>query len=338
MPYRNYNSREAKPSLHPLSALNPAKPIPPTAGAKPFPPPPSTSMKEQQIQTPDSSVALVTADIAIDEAAEKSELNKTKEGKINKKQKQKWSKTDKKNYINIRLRRMISPKPPVLILEELAMQEHTDLSYNFLEPVSEGGLQFFTCEVTVHGAVFTGTGPSKPIAKNIASEGAIHAFITNSVSSGEPNPDAEDVADNAPWKALASLGLFKLFNDWQSQGYSLPQQFMSTPNPVQKVIPNTEQQFTTFNNPTSSPSSFIQKAAKMPEDPTSKHPVMLLNELHPGVPFDGSLGLVPGNLFSMTVEVQGRSFQGTGKSKKEAKKACALAALKSLHNIEYSQA
>lgn len=351
MPYRNYNTRGANntqnqpgnfqnqpPNLHSApSALNPAKPIPPT-GAKPFPPP--FIKPETNPSISDNSLALPSDDTNMDDVSQKSDLNKTKEGKVKKKLKQKWSKTDKKNYINIRLRRMISPKPPVQILEELVQQEQTEMSYNFLEPVIEGGLQFFTCEITVNGEVYTGTGPSKPIAKNIAAEGAIHAFITNSVKSAEPNPEAEDIADNAPWKALASLGLFKLFNDWQSQGYSLPKQFMSNPATVPKSMSNVQQLGNQDipNIPQTSQSNFIQKGAKMPEDPTSKHPVMLLNELYPGVPFEGSLGLAPGNMFSMTVEVQGRSFQGTGRSKKDAKKACATAALKSLHNIEYNKA
>jgi len=331
MPYRNYNTRGPtnNPNVAaPSAALNPAKPIPPS-GAKPFPPPSNNTITNQPS---DSSLASVVDDTSMDDVSGKSDLNKTKDGKITKKQK--WSKSDKKNYINIRLRRMISPKSPVQILEELVQQEQSDMSYNFLEPVTEGGLQFFTCEVTVSGALFTGTGPSKPIAKNIAAEGAIHAFITNSVQSANPNPDAEDIADNAPWKALASLGLFKLFNDWQSQGYSLPQQFMSTPSTVPKSMGVSQ---LSEANP-SSQSNFIQKAAKMPEDPTSKHPVMLLNELYPEAAFEGSLGVVPGGMFSMTVEIQGRSFQGTGRSKKDAKKACAISALKSLHDLQYSQA
>jgi len=337
MPYRNYNTRvqqgnSSVPNQNCTtgSALNPAKPIPPM-GSKPFPAPTQSNTMETN-QTPDSSLTLVSDDTIMQDMLEKSELNKTKDGKIKKnKHNKKWSKTEKKNYINLRLRRIISPKSPVQILEELAQQEQTSISYNFLEPVSEGRMQFFPCEVTVTGScpvTFSGTGPSKDIAKNIAAEGAIHAFITNSVKSDNPNIEGEDLADNAPWRALASLGLFKLFNDWQSQGYILPQQFMATPNPVPNIAkadPNNQQE------------NFVHNPSKMPEDPTSKHPVMLLNELYPGTPFEGSIGTVPGNLFHMTVEIQGRSFQGSGRSKKDAKKSCAMAALKSLHDIEYPQ-
>ena len=41
-----------------------------------------------------------------------------------------------------------------------------------------------------------------------------------------------DPLDNAPWAALASLGLFKLFNDWQSRGFSLPMMAQPAPPPV----------------------------------------------------------------------------------------------------------
>jgi len=327
MPYRNYNTRGhqgtsngSTPNPNPASSeLTPAKPIPPT-GSKPFPAPTQSHMMDTS--TSDDNKKL--------DAPEKSELNKTKDGKVKKnKQDKKWSKAEKKNYINVRLRRMISPKSPVQILQELAQQEQTELNYNFLEPVTENGMQFFPCEVTVNGSsplTFSGTGPSKAIAKNIAAEGAIRAFITNSAQIENPNLDAEDLADNAPWRALASLGLFKLFNDWQSQGFNIPDQFMATPSPVPNLSRMEE---------SSVQSDFVHNPAKMPVDPTSKHPVMLLNELYPGAPFEGSLGAVPGNLFNMTVEIEGRSFQGTGRSKKDAKKACAMAALKSLHDIEY---
>merc|ERR1712025_702232 len=38
----------------------------------------------------------------------------------------------------------------------------------------------------------------------------------------EPPEDGGRFQDTTPWGALASLALFKLFNDWQSSGYSLP--------------------------------------------------------------------------------------------------------------------
>jgi len=349
MPYPSYGSRitkQTKPTNQqssPLtssntSAFNPTKPVPP-AGAKPFPPPENTTPIKKDLE---ETMAVDNQQQNTDEGSEKSDMNKIKVGKVKKKAKQKFSKIEKKHYINARLRRMISPKPPVQILQELAQQEQAVVSYSFLDPITEGQMQLFRCEVDVSGSVFSGTGPSKQIAKNIAAEGAIHAFISGTAKTEELNKVKEDIADKAPWSAMASLALFKLFNDWQSLGYSLPQQFMATPPPMSKNLEEftpQEQEFADHNTSTNklqSP-SFKMKPAKMPADPTSKHPVMLLNELHPRVSFQGTLGVLPGNLFGMNVEIDGRAFQGAGKSKKDAKKACAIAALKALHEIEYKQ-
>ena len=44
-----------------------------------------------------------------------------------------------------------------------------------------------------------------------------------------------------------------------------------------------------------------------------------------------------GSYFEVTVDINGRSFSGTGKNKKDAKKNCAIHAAKSLLNIEYEE-
>merc|ERR1711936_1479094 len=124
-----------------ISSFNPTKPVPP-AGAKPFPPPEKVT---EEIIKKDAEETIVIEDQEqkMDEGSEKSDLNKTKDGKVTKKAKQKFSKTEKKHYINARLRRMISPKPPVQILQELAQQEQAVVSYTFLDPITEGQMQLF---------------------------------------------------------------------------------------------------------------------------------------------------------------------------------------------------
>ena len=44
-----------------------------------------------------------------------------------------------------------------------------------------------------------------------------------------------------------------------------------------------------------------------------------------------------GMVAEVTVDINGQSFSGTGKSKKDAKKNCAINALKNLLNIEYEE-
>ena len=36
--------------------------------------------------------------------------------------------------------------------------------------------------------------------------------------------------DETPWAQLASLALFKLFNEWQSQGFQIPNELLRAPD------------------------------------------------------------------------------------------------------------
>merc|ERR1719481_1009111 len=75
-------------------------------------------------------------------------------------------------------------------------------------------------------------------------------------------------------------------------------------------------------------------AGKMPANPTSRHPVQLLNELHPGLDF---VFLVGGeNNYDCKVNVETMDFCAKGKkNKKDAKKYAAMEALKVLYNVSY---
>merc|ERR1711874_375662 len=80
--------------------------------------------------------------------------------------------------------------------------------------------------------------------------------------------------DETPWASLASLALFKLFNDWQAQGYLLPEDLLKQPLPGSSVKQEVKTEAGLGNEKRS------QKPAKeMPSNPTEKHPVQLLNEL-----------------------------------------------------------
>ena len=72
----------------------------------------------------------------------------------------------------------------------------------------------------------------------------------------------------------------------------------------------------------------------MPDDPSSKHPVSLINEVYPGAEYECGPRDGGGN-FHVTVTVEGRRFSGVGPNKKDAKKNCAVIAVKALLNIEY---
>lgn len=70
----------------------------------------------------------------------------------------------------------------------------------------------------------------------------------------------------------------------------------------------------------------------------TKNPVMMLNELRPGLRFDCSEAndLHTTKRFVMKVRVEDDVFEGSGASKKQAKQACARAALTKLYNVSFT--
>ena len=49
----------------------------------------------------------------------------------------------------------------------------------------------------------------------------------------QQNPRNTD--DDTPWAQLASLGLFKLFNDWTAQGFNVPKELSKPPDAAPEV-------------------------------------------------------------------------------------------------------
>ena len=71
---------------------------------------------------------------------------------------------------------------------------------------------------------------------------------------------------------------------------------------------------------------------------SDKNPVMLLNELRPGLKYEvEECGESPATKrFVMTVAVDGQTFEGSGASKKLAKQACARMSLTALYNLSFT--
>ena len=71
-----------------------------------------------------------------------------------------------------------------------------------------------------------------------------------------------------------------------------------------------------------------------------KNPVMILNELRPGLKYDfvSESGESHAKNFVMSVMVDAQNFQGSGRNKKLAKARAAQAALSALFNLQLDQA
>lgn len=75
----------------------------------------------------------------------------------------------------------------------------------------------------------------------------------------------------------------------------------------------------------------------LPENPTDRHPVQLLNEMRGPINFQlvEEKGMAPNTIFVLGAEVDGKSYTGEGKNKKDAKKNCAMNILKALYDLVY---
>lgn len=107
--------------------------------------------------------------------------------------------------------------------------------------------------------------------------------------------------DDIPWSSLASFALYKLFLEWHNQGTSVP---VTRPGlPAVKGIKK--------ENATS-PRAPTQK--ELPPNPTNIHPVMLLNQMRPGLTYVevNRLGNPPNTMFTLSVDVNGTNYSGTG--------------------------
>lgn len=168
---------------------------------------------------------------------------------------------------------------------------------------------------------------SKPLARQAAAENALKALLLEKMtaasmkarldaeSDGQANSslemkeegsedvpmDANTNEDEIPWSSLASFALYKLFLEWHNQGTSVPITRPGLP-PVKGVKKESA----------NSPKSPSQK--ELPPNPTNIHPVMLLNQMRPGLTYVevNRLGNPPNTMFTLSVDVNGANYSGTG--------------------------
>jgi len=297
-------------------------------------------------------------------------LNRSKEGGI-----KKLPKEVVRRRRNFRLKKMLTPKAPIMVLNELLGQ--TKVIYEVSEPMPQvirTQPALYTARTQYDNQTFTGLGPRKEIAKNICAEQVLQYITTKScLGAKDDDGDDEDMEGNqengekskrpemeseTPWVSLASLALFKLFNDWQAQGYQLPPGiFRGGPSSANPNQPATSAKApppaAALGGPgwgkiaaSQPPAAAMVKQKKpaapkpeksLPENPQTKHPVQLLNEMSGPLVYEqtGQTGVPPNCVFTMAVTVNGTTYSGQGKSKKEAKKAAAISAVAELYNVHY---
>lgn len=277
---------------------------------------------------------------------------------------------------NALVKKAVAPKAPVQVLNEILGPGN--ISYRVQSrPDPLIGQKVFTAQLSLEGRTFVADGPNRTIAKNIVAEEAIHHIVVK--RNNERTEEDGKNQDNTPWGALASLALYKLFNDWQSNGYSLPPTLKSNVFESKEAIFNgelagSEHLFGNLGYGNMEQSSYQGRSYDFTDEAgtfhtfspecqrheqqqmydswgfavpnnvsqgqfSQKHPVSLLNEKRgKGNPITYSCseeGDLPNKVFSMTCTVDGASFTGEAKSKKEAKQIAAIKALSEVYGIQY---
>jgi len=302
-------------------------------------------------------------------------LSRVKSGNV-----KKYPKSVLKRRQNYRLKKLINPKAPISVLYEMLGAGEVQYQPVIMDKAS--GFTKVVATYKGKGFEGFGPTKSiaknncaEAIMKFVLIEAAKKdAELEGGAEVADDAPKNTHREEEIPWCALAKVALFKMFNDWQAQGVELPECVIKSmnssgmppgmggnmpPHPMfgmgmpgmampgmgmpgmgmPAMAMGIVQQ---HKNQKMMPQQPRKRKETLPENPTARHPVQLLNEMV------GVLDYVldsspsgPEKPWMMKVEIDGTTYQGAGfgdakKGKKEAKRACAEAALKALYNVDYS--
>ncbi|CAL7935214.1 unnamed protein product [Xylocopa violacea] len=236
----------------------------------------------------------------------------------------------KRLRLNQRLRKTLQPKNAIMVLNEMKP------GVQFTFPETQGPMpnSLYLVHAELDGKTYVGQGLSKPLARQNAAENALKALLLEKMtaasmkaridaeSDGQANLSTEssnaskddnneesvtpmdttvDESDEIPWSSLASFALYKLFLEWHNQGTSVPVPRPGLPSPVKGIKKEISQVQKTP----------VQK--ELPPNATSIHPVMLLNQMRPGLTYVelNRVGNPPNTMFTLAVEIDGIEYTGT---------------------------
>ncbi|XP_049605095.1 double-stranded RNA-specific editase B2 isoform X1 [Syngnathus scovelli] len=226
-----------------------------------------------------------------------------------------------------------APKNALVQLNEL----RPGLQYRMVSQTGPVHAPVFSIAVEVNGLTFEGTGPTKKKAKMRAAELALKSFIQ---------------FPNAPQAHLAMGNISNPSADFTSDQAGFPdtlfKEFDSSPCSADFTFCNSEAESQLLSSELLRHGRLLRHTLDLmvqaqqrlggivPEPDGPKSPVVLLNELRPGLRYACLSERTQGRRlrsFVMAVRVDGRIFEGCGRSKKMAKTQAAQCALEALFNI-----
>ncbi|KAG2458469.1 RED2 editase, partial [Polypterus senegalus] len=225
----------------------------------------------------------------------------------------------------------VTPKNALVQLNELK----PGLQYKMVSQTGPVHAPVFSISVEVNGLTFEGSGPTKKKAKMRAAEMALKSFVQFPNASQAhfamgmlSNASTDFTSDQADFPDT----LFKEFEP-APHGNSFPC-YKPTEN---ELLSSAYRHGRLLCHTLDLMVQAKQNKHKMVSPTESeKNPVELLNELRPGLRYICLAETVERQhikSFIMAVRVDGRTFEGSGRSKKQAKAQAAQTALQALFNI-----
>ncbi|CAH2048954.1 unnamed protein product, partial [Iphiclides podalirius] len=258
----------------------------------------------------------------------------------------KISNRERRRRQNENLRRLLSPKNALMVLNEMLPNEQLATQFK-VEPVATNNQYYkphnFVADLSLDGQSYKGFGENKLTARNAAAEQAIRdliikkmnkAFYTEASGGSESGEGDEEPL---PMIQLASFALHKLFCEWEVEGHKVPQ----------LRPPSADASGAAGAPPCPSPCLALAPAPgpraprrpkQLPEDAAQQHPCMLLTYMRPSLEYRelAAHGDRPQNmLYTIGVDVDGATYIGKAQNKKEARKAAARAACKAIFGVEF---
>lgn len=226
----------------------------------------------------------------------------------------------------------VLPKNALMQLNEIK----PGLQYKLLSQSGPVHAPVFIMTVEVNGQAFEGSGPTKKKAKLHAAEKALRSFVQFPNASEAHIAMGRTLSINTDFTSDQADFPDTLFN-----GFEKPEQ----PDHAFFLGSNGNEPF----NSTSDYSMALVGSCNLIQSPlptpsffppsSGKNPVMILNELRPGLKYDfvSESGESHAKNFVMSVTVDNQTFEGSGRNKKLAKARAAQSALASLFNMQLDQ-
>ncbi|XP_064419489.1 double-stranded RNA-specific editase 1 [Latimeria chalumnae] len=227
----------------------------------------------------------------------------------------------------------VLPKNALMQLNEIK----PGLQYKVLSQSGPVHAPVFVMAVEVNGQNFEGSGPTKKKAKLHAAEKALRSFVQFPNASEAHLAMGRTLTINTDFTSDQADFPDTLFNGFENTAQT-DNSFYLGSNGNSSLVSGGDYSMASAGNAGSllqSPTPALSPYSSA----SGKNPVMILNELRPGLKYEfvSESGESHAKNFVMAVTVDGQTFEGSGRNKKLAKARAAQAALATLFNMQLDQ-